>query len=82
MPDSAVCADAAAASLSPVVLCCYECAQDGSTPLHGAAMSGQAECVTLLVQHGADKEAKDKVRCDRLPSHRRCHVGALQMLLL
>jgi ankyrin repeat protein len=39
--------------------------QLGYTPLHGAAMGGHAECVTLLVDRGANKEATNNVRCAR-----------------
>jgi hypothetical protein len=42
------------------------------TPLHRAACFGHTECVRLLLEHGADKEAKDNVRP---PTHaRRCRV--------
>jgi ankyrin repeat protein len=42
----------------------------GFTPLHHAARNGHASIVSLLLERGADKEAKAKVRCglrDRLP---------------
>ena len=42
------------------------CAQIGFTPLHEAALNGKPECVRLLVERGADKEAKDDVRA---PTH-------------
>ena len=43
---------------------CYACwrAQNGLTPLYGAAMNGQLECVRLLLGRGADVNAKDRVR--------------------
>ena len=37
-------------------------AQNGRTPLYFAAQGGRLECVQLLLERGADKEAKDKVR--------------------
>ena len=36
-------------------------AQNGETPLHKAALYGRLECARLLLDRGADKEAKDKV---------------------
>jgi hypothetical protein len=57
------CADAAAASPSAAALRRCGCAQSDSTPLHWAAINGQVACVALLVERGANKEAKDKVRC-------------------
>jgi ankyrin repeat protein len=36
--------------------------QDGWTALMYAAQDGRAECVRLLINAGADKEAKDNVR--------------------
>jgi hypothetical protein len=32
-------------------------------PLHLAALNGQLECARLLLERGAEKEAKDKVEC-------------------
>ncbi len=43
-------------------MCCVGRAQYGQTPLYMAAMSGHASVVTLLLERGADKEAKDEVR--------------------
>ncbi len=39
------------------------CAQNGDTPLHYAAFNGQVACVALLVERGANKAAKNEVRC-------------------
>ena len=51
-------------------------AQDGDTPLHTAAFSGHLECVRLLLERGADKDAKTKVRAHtRTTAAARC-VGA------
>jgi ankyrin repeat protein len=41
-----------------------ERAQDGNTPLQWAAFKGDVACVKLLVERGANKEAKNTVRCD------------------
>ncbi len=42
----------------------------GSTALMTAAEKGHADCVRLLVDVGADKEAKDNVRDMFCPKHR------------
>ncbi len=42
-------------------------AQIGSTALIFAAHNGRADCVRLLLDAGADKDAKDKVRVN--PPH-------------
>jgi ankyrin repeat protein len=42
---------------------CCECAQEGDTPLHLAALKGRVACVALLVELGAHKEAKNEARC-------------------
>ena len=56
-------------------------AQNGATPLHTAAFSGHLECVRLLLERGADKEAKTKVRTPtRATAAARC-VGAPRQLL-
>lgn len=39
--------------------------QNGNTPLFLAAMNGHLECIELLLKHGANKDAKDKVRAQR-----------------
>jgi hypothetical protein len=57
------CADAAAASVSAAALRRCGCAQDGYTPLHWAADNGHVACVALLVERGANKDAKTNVRC-------------------
>ena len=36
--------------------------QDGNTPLHLAAKDGQTAIVKYLIEQGADKSAKNKVR--------------------
>ena len=38
------------------------CAQEGSTVLINAAENGHADCVRLLLESGADMEAKNNVR--------------------
>ena len=38
--------------------------QDGRTPLHLASVNGHASVVELLLQHGADIEAKTNVCID------------------
>jgi hypothetical protein len=38
------------------------CIQEGATPLHLAADNGHVESVVALCEHGANKEATDKVR--------------------
>ena len=40
----------------------YPLLQDGRTPLHHAAMKGHAEVVSLLLEKGADIQARDEVR--------------------
>ena len=35
--------------------------QNGNTPLHKAVRNGKVECVKVLVEAGANKEATDKV---------------------
>jgi ankyrin repeat protein len=35
---------------------------DQRTPLHWASYNGHLECVRLLLERGADKEARDRVR--------------------
>ena len=37
-------------------------AQNGKTALIQAALTGKADCVRILLDAGADKEAKDTVR--------------------
>jgi hypothetical protein len=45
-------------------VCCR--AQYGSTPLRYAAQEGHLECARLLLENGANKEAKDMVRASTL----------------
>ena len=49
-------------------------AQSGKTPLHDAAICGYLDIVQLLLERGADKEAKDNVRA-LLPPAKRETVG-------
>ena len=49
------------------VMSCFEMClsfelQNGSTALHHAAEVGDAECVRMLIDAGADKDATDDVR--------------------
>jgi ankyrin repeat protein len=48
-------------------LCRCGCAQIRNTPLHYAAWNGAVACVALLVERGANKEAKNEVRCTAFP---------------
>jgi hypothetical protein len=57
------CADAAAASPSAAALRRCGCAQTRWTPLHWAAYNDHVACVALLVERGANKDAKNVVRC-------------------
>jgi hypothetical protein len=41
--------------------------QEGTTPLSFAAINGHADCVRLLLDAGADKNAADGVRCRFAP---------------
>jgi ankyrin repeat protein len=38
-------------------------AQEGWTTLSLASLNGQTDCVRLLLESGADKDAKNNVRC-------------------
>ena len=42
-------------------------AQSGQTPLHLAVSDGHLECARLLMERGADKEAKAKVPAPHAP---------------
>jgi hypothetical protein len=44
---------------------CESDAQNGSTVMMIASENGRADCVRLLIDVGADKEAKDDVRVGR-----------------
>ena len=48
--------------LTTAPLTCPPCVQPGYTALHVAVMWGKLETVRLLLDSGANKEAKDKVR--------------------
>jgi hypothetical protein len=52
--------------------------QYGRTPLHCAAAYGKLEVATLLLERGADKEAKDNVRPPRCRARRRSAALALR----
>jgi hypothetical protein len=54
----------------------YIGAQYGYTPLHYAASNGQLECARLLLERGADKEAKEDVRAPTLVTAAARCVGA------
>jgi ankyrin repeat protein len=43
-------------------ICCVSESQNGSTALHHAAEVGDADCVRMLIDAGADKDATDDVR--------------------
>jgi hypothetical protein len=48
--------------VSPLHICCtHTCAQTGSTALIWAGRYGRADCLRLLLDAGADKDASDKV---------------------
>jgi ankyrin repeat protein len=51
------------------VFCFVVRAQEGNTPLHNAAENGDASVIAALCERGADKEAKNNVRCTRPPAH-------------
>jgi len=44
--------------------------QDGAAALMMAADNGHSDCVRMLIDAGADKEAKSKVRIDRFVAAR------------
>jgi ankyrin repeat protein len=52
--------------------------QNGATPLHYAAKESKLEVATLLLDRGADKEAKTKVRLPRRRVSRRSAALALR----
>ena len=55
-------------------------AQFGATALMRAADNGRADCMRLLLDAGADKNAKDRVRAMRCVRMDRWRVG--QMLII
>lgn len=55
-------------------LCCP--LQKMFTPLHSAASSGSVEVVKVLLQRGANKAAKNKVRTTRTAQLSRSMVGS------
>ena len=57
------------------------CVQQGSTALIAAAVMGHLDCVRLLIDEGADKEAKNKVRV-RVGRFRRLFDHVVATLLL
>jgi ankyrin repeat protein len=59
-------------------------AQDGFTPLQKAAWHGHLECARLLLERGADKEAKGNVRapCLTLPRRAASERSATRSLCL
>ncbi len=48
--------------------------QDGDTPLLNAVLGGQTEITALLLEKGADKDAKNQVGHCRCHSIARVHV--------
>ncbi len=48
------------------IICTHTHSQDGCTALLRAAESGHADCVRLLLDAGADKNAKNRVRVNTL----------------
>jgi len=49
--------------------------KDGFTPLHNACMSGSADCVEILLLHGADVHAREHSYGDT-PLHVVCRCGS------
>jgi hypothetical protein len=67
---AAWCADPLPRRSAAPCVCCVGRAQYGNTPLHEAACEGHASVVTLLLERGADMEAKRHVRAALRPRPR------------
>ncbi|XP_075849087.1 ankyrin repeat domain-containing protein 27 isoform X2 [Microcebus murinus] len=52
--------------------------QDGSSPLHVAALHGRADLIPLLLKHGADTGARNANRA--VPLHLACQQGHFQVV--
>ena len=71
-------------------MCCSSCPvsglgvnvtnQDGSSPLHVAALHGRADLILLLVKHGASVGARDASQA--VPLHLACQQGHFQVPVL
>ena len=60
---------------------CHEDSQDGWTALIQASVNGHTDCARLLIEAGADKEAKDNVRAGRVLSLRFMFMHLILFLL-
>ncbi|XP_053461432.1 ankyrin repeat domain-containing protein 27 isoform X3 [Nycticebus coucang] len=52
--------------------------QDGSSPLHVAALHGRADLIPLLLEHGADTDARNASHA--VPLHLACQQGHFQVV--